>query len=64
MKKTQQIGNLITDNAVISGIVNASGDLITWGTQPDGSDWTIGIVNPTHKHQVFLHINISNIEYA
>lgn len=29
-----------------SGIVNGSGDISTWGKQPDGSDWTIGITNP------------------
>src|SRR3569833_1065419 len=27
----------------VSGVVNASGDLATWGYQPDGSPWTIGI---------------------
>lgn len=31
---------------VKAGIVNASGDLTTWGTQPDGKQWTIGITNP------------------
>lgn len=29
-----------------SGIVNASGDLAVWGTQPDGSPWTVGIAHP------------------
>ena len=28
------------------GIVNASGDLATWGNQPDGRPWTIGIADP------------------
>jgi thiamine biosynthesis lipoprotein len=31
---------------VKAGIVNASGDLTTWGTQPNGKEWTIGITNP------------------
>ncbi|RUT71577.1 FAD:protein FMN transferase [Flavobacterium cupreum] len=31
---------------VKAGIVNASGDLTTWGAQPNGKEWTIGITNP------------------
>lgn len=31
---------------VQAGIVNASGDLAAWGTQPDGSPWKIGITHP------------------
>ncbi|WP_409994009.1 FAD:protein FMN transferase [Flavobacterium poyangense] len=31
---------------VKAGIVNASGDLTTWGIQPNGKEWTIGITNP------------------
>jgi thiamine biosynthesis lipoprotein len=29
-----------------AGIVNGSGDMSTWGKQPNGSDWTIGVTNP------------------
>ncbi|CCH53208.1 Thiamine biosynthesis lipoprotein apbE [Fibrisoma limi BUZ 3] len=32
-----------------AGIVNGSGDMSTWGKQPDGSDWVIGITNPLRK---------------
>lgn len=49
---------------VKSGIVNASGDLITWGTQPNGENWTIGIANPDAKNKAFSHINISNMAIA
>lgn len=31
---------------VVAGIVNASGDISAWGTQPDKKEWTIGIRNP------------------
>lgn len=31
---------------VKAGIVNASGDMAMWGTQPDKSLWRIGITNP------------------
>ncbi|NUY82477.1 FAD:protein FMN transferase [Flavobacterium sp. MAH-1] len=38
---------------VPAGIINASGDMNTWGTQPDGEQWTVGITNPMDKNQVF-----------
>lgn len=37
---------LMEAKGVASGIINASGDMSTWGVQPDGSDWNIGITNP------------------
>ncbi|KQR94826.1 thiamine biosynthesis protein ApbE [Chryseobacterium sp. Leaf180] len=37
---------LLKKNGVKGGIINASGDLSTWGNQADGSLWTIGINNP------------------
>ncbi|QJD80382.1 FAD:protein FMN transferase [Spirosoma rhododendri] len=36
-----------------AGIVNGSGDMSTWGTQPDGTPWTIGITNPLHRDTLF-----------
>lgn len=36
-----------------AGIINASGDLTSWGKQPSGKAWTIGITNPLNKHRVF-----------
>jgi thiamine biosynthesis lipoprotein len=34
-------------------LVNISGDIITWGKQPDGNPWTVAIVNPVNKEKVF-----------
>lgn len=36
-----------------SGLVNVSGDINTWGKQPDNKSWTVGIVNPMNKNKVF-----------
>jgi len=46
--------------SVESGIVNASGDLTTWGKQPDGSAWTVGIIHPDQKGQPFSYMSISD----
>jgi thiamine biosynthesis lipoprotein len=49
---------------VDSGIVNASGDLAIWGYQPDGSPWTIGIVDPNARGQLFSYLNVTNLAVA
>ncbi|HEX5023948.1 MAG TPA: FAD:protein FMN transferase [Agriterribacter sp.] len=46
------------------GIVNASGDLTTWGTQPGGQPWTIGIVNPNLKETIFSYMNVTDMAVA
>jgi FAD:protein FMN transferase len=44
---------LLIDKGVPSGIINASGDMNTWGKKPDGTDWTVAITNPMNKHRAF-----------
>ncbi len=51
---------ILIKNKVTSGIINASGDLTTWGTQPNGKQWTIGIANPDQPTSAFSFIEISN----
>ena len=51
-------------NGVKSGIVNAAGDLITWGTQPGGKPWTISIADPDQETTPFSTLNISNMAIA
>ncbi|RAK00223.1 thiamine biosynthesis lipoprotein [Larkinella arboricola] len=45
--------DLMLAKGIKAGIVNGSGDMSTWGKQPDGSDWTVGITNPLRKDTVF-----------
>ncbi len=49
---------------VESGIVNASGDLTTWGLQPNGKPWTIGIANPNSSHELFSYLDVTNMAVA
>lgn len=49
---------------VKSGVVNASGDLTTWGLQPNGEKWTIGIVHPEFKNDIFSYMNVSDLAIA
>lgn len=52
--------SLLISLGVKSGIINASGDLNAWGTQPDGQDWMVAIVNPLNKEKVFSWLPINN----
>ena len=44
--------DLMRSKGVEAGIINASGDMNSWGKQPDGSNWTVGITNPLMKEEI------------
>ncbi len=44
---------LLISKGVKAGIINASGDMNTWGKHPDGKDWTVAITNPMNKDKAF-----------
>jgi len=49
---------LLISKQVIGGIINAAGDLTTWGTKPNGDKWLIGIANPLSKEKIFSWLPI------
>ncbi len=49
---------------VSSGVINAGGDLLTWGLQPDNEPWTIATADPSQKGNSFANIDISNMSVA
>lgn len=62
-----QAKRLLKSLGVESGIVNAAGDLTTWGHQPNGLPWTIGIADPDRQGaavRAFSYLNISNMAVA
>jgi thiamine biosynthesis lipoprotein len=56
--------HLLQSTGVESGIVNASGDLTAWGTQPNSKPWTVGIVNPNLKGKIFSVMEVSDMAVA
>ena len=44
---------MLLARGVKAGIVNGSGDMSSWGKQPNGNDWVIGITNPLHRDTLF-----------
>jgi thiamine biosynthesis lipoprotein len=55
---------LLKRQGVKSGIVNASGDLTTWGFQANNKPWTIGIANPDNAHLPFSYMNVTDMAVA
>lgn len=51
---------LLISKGVKAGIINASGDMNTWGKQPNGQDWEVAITNPLNKNVSFGVFPISN----
>jgi thiamine biosynthesis lipoprotein len=55
---------VMKEQGVESGVVNASGDLTAWGLQPNGKQWTVGIANPDATHEVFSYMSITDMAVA
>lgn len=55
---------VLEQNGVSGGVVNAAGDLTTWGTQPNGKPWTVGIADPNTRQHPFSYLDISNMAVA
>jgi thiamine biosynthesis lipoprotein len=51
--------SLLIALGVSAGIINASGDMNTWGKQPDGTPWEVAITNPLHKSTSYGLLPIS-----
>lgn len=51
---------LLISKGVKAGIINASGDMNTWGEQPNGEDWKVAITNPLNKNKTFAILPIKN----
>jgi len=55
---------VMKEMGVVSGVVNASGDLAAWGYQPDGKPWTVGVVNPNAAGQIFSWLSVTDMALA
>jgi len=51
---------LLIKNGARAGIINASGDMNTWGKQPTGESWMVAITNPLNKEKAFSWLPIDN----
>jgi thiamine biosynthesis lipoprotein len=44
---------LLVSKLVVGGVLNAAGDITTWGTKVSGEKWLIGIANPLSTDTIF-----------
>ncbi|WP_333663568.1 FAD:protein FMN transferase [Chishuiella changwenlii] len=45
---------------IAAGIIDASGDMTTWGNQPNGDLWKIGITNPFNRNKMADILTLKN----
>jgi thiamine biosynthesis lipoprotein len=48
--------DIMIAKGIQAGIINGSGDMSTWGKQPNGKNWNIGITNPFHPETLLAVI--------
>lgn len=51
---------LLQEMGIASGMVNAGGDLIAWGTEENGAPWKIAIADPSKQKQVLAWLELSD----
>ena len=49
---TDKCRDMMLAKGIKAGIINGSGDMSTWGKQPNGKAWNIGITNPFHPEKL------------
>nr|WP_325260388.1 FAD:protein FMN transferase [Flavobacterium sp.] len=56
---TNKCQEMMLAKGINAGIVNGTGDMSTWGKQPNGKPWNIGITNPFHPEKLLAVIPLS-----
>ncbi|MBE6876682.1 MAG: FAD:protein FMN transferase [Ruminococcus sp.] len=57
---SDRLMQLFKENGAESAIVNLGGNVQTLGTKPDGSPWSVGIVNPLSPAENLCIVKIEN----
>lgn len=53
---TDKCRAMMIKKGIPAGIINGSGDMSTWGKQPNGQDWKIGITNPFKPEKLLAKV--------
>ena len=57
---TDKCRAMMLAKGIQAGIINGSGDMSTWGTQPNRKPWNIGITNPFDTDKLLAVVPINN----
>lgn len=53
--------DVLVEQGVQRGILNAGGDVVVIGERPDGRPWRIGIANPDSPNEVFAYVEVRDL---
>ncbi len=56
---TDKCRTMMIAKGIQAGIINGSGDMSTWGKQPNGQPWKIGITNPFKPEKVLAIVPLN-----
>ncbi|MBC5863481.1 FAD:protein FMN transferase [Flavobacterium turcicum] len=56
---TDKCRQMMIDKGIEAGIINGSGDMSTWGKQPNGKAWNIGITNPFRPEKLLAVVPLT-----
>jgi len=56
---TDKCRTMMIAKGIEAGIVNGSGDMSTWGKQPNGQPWKIGITNPFKPKKLLAVVTLN-----
>jgi thiamine biosynthesis lipoprotein len=51
---------IMQNDGIGAGVVNAGGDLISWGLNANQKEWSVGIIDPLDKSKIILWLDASN----
>jgi thiamine biosynthesis lipoprotein len=57
---TDKCRKMMLSKGIEAGIINGSGDMSTWGKQPNGKPWNIGITNPFDTDKIIAIVPLNN----
>jgi thiamine biosynthesis lipoprotein len=57
---TDKCRKMMLTKGIEAGIINGSGDMSTWGKQPNGKPWNIGITNPFDTDKIIAIVPLNN----
>ena len=52
---------VMKEHGINSGMVNAGGDLITWGDNEEDKPWSIGIADPANKGEMYAWLAVRDM---
>ncbi len=56
-----QAMKIMKESGISSGMVDAGGDIITWGTDKDGNSWSMGIADPNHHGRIMAWLTLQDM---